>query len=114
MRQLYEEGKELELQRLETVQSSVQHERAQLEGQLQLLDAATQDMHMELELVNDPVVSQHFPERCEQSREALAEAIRDTSTVFHYTGRKKPQQYFPNPGFAEAVLKNMRYLQSRL
>ena len=36
-------------------------------------------MHQELELVNDPVVSQHFPERCEQSREALAEAIRDTS-----------------------------------
>ena len=79
LRQLYEEGKELELQRLESVQSSVQHKRAQLEGQLQLLDAATQDMHQELELVNDPVVSQHFPERCEQSREALAEAIRDTS-----------------------------------
>ena len=77
--ELYEEYKETELEQRVNERENISEQRSGLQDELQLLHVHQQDMHAELELINDPAVAHHAPERREQGRERLADAILNSS-----------------------------------
>ena len=72
---LLEQDRELELERLHSLQETMEQEKTELQEQQQFVEAAVKDMQAELELISDPVVAQLDPERCARSREAIAHQI---------------------------------------